>query len=69
MSNKQQIGINVGSGLTFGSVLFFIFLILKLCGVIEWSWWWVTAPLWIGLGLTLVMIVVLALVWAIIFKN
>lgn len=69
MSDRQKINISVGSGLTFGSVLFFIFLTLKLCGVIEWSWWWVTAPIWIGLGLTLVLILVLALVWAIIFKN
>lgn len=59
----------MGSGLTFGSVLFFIFLILKLCGVIEWSWWWVTAPLWIGFGLTLLLIVVLALVYAIIIRD
>lgn len=29
--------------------LFVIFLVLKLVGVIAWSWWWVTAPLWIGL--------------------
>jgi len=26
--------------------LFVVFLVLKLCGVIDWSWWWVTAPLW-----------------------
>ncbi len=25
---------------------FFIFMTLRLCGVITWSWWWVTAPLW-----------------------
>jgi phosphoglycerol transferase MdoB-like AlkP superfamily enzyme len=27
------------------------FIILKLCGVIDWSWWWVTAPFWGGLAL------------------
>ena len=27
------------------TILFFIFLTLKLCGVITWSWWWVFAPL------------------------
>lgn len=27
-------------------ILFLIFMTLKLCGVITWSWWWVTAPLW-----------------------
>lgn len=30
-----------------GSILFLIFMTLKLTGVIAWSWWWVTAPLWI----------------------
>lgn len=28
------------------TILFFIFLVLKLTNVIAWSWWWVTAPLW-----------------------
>jgi len=26
--------------------VFLIFMVLKLCHVIDWSWWWVTAPLW-----------------------
>lgn len=26
-------------------VLFFIFLILKLIGKIDWSWWWVISPI------------------------
>jgi hypothetical protein len=30
-----------------GTLLFLIFLVLKLCHVIDWSWWWVTAPVWI----------------------
>ena len=30
-------------------ILFIVFLILKLCKVIDWSWWWVTSPLWIML--------------------
>ncbi|WP_040828924.1 hypothetical protein [Nocardia jiangxiensis] len=29
------------------SVLFVIFLVLKLLHIVAWSWWWVTAPLWI----------------------
>ncbi|MNP84202.1 hypothetical protein D3C76_1834110 [compost metagenome] len=28
-----------------------VFVTLKLCGVINWSWWWVTAPFWGGLAL------------------
>lgn len=30
-----------------------LFSVLKLCGVIAWSWWWVTCPLWIGLAISL----------------
>lgn len=46
-----------GIGLT--GALFLIFLVLKLVGVIDWSWWWVTAPLWISaaLGVALLILV------------
>ena len=33
--------------LGFFEALFLLFLGLKLCGVIEWSWWWVFAPMWV----------------------
>ena len=45
MDNKNN---GTSGGLGFGTVLFLIFLVLKLCNVITWSWWWVTAPLWIS---------------------
>lgn len=35
------------SGTSLPMVVFVIFLVLKLVGVIAWSWWWVLAPLWI----------------------
>jgi hypothetical protein len=34
-------------------------VILKLCGVIDWSWWWVLAPFWILPGVLLVVLVAL----------
>lgn len=34
----------IGSGM-FN--LFLVFLVLKLTETIDWSWWWVLAPLWI----------------------
>lgn len=37
------------SGVGFGTLLFLLFLGLKLGGVIAWSWLWVFAPLWITL--------------------
>ena len=38
---------NSSNGLGVGTILFLIFLVLKLTNFIDWSWWWVTAPLWI----------------------
>lgn len=35
-------------GVSLIGALFLVFLILKLTGVIAWSWWWITAPLWIS---------------------
>ena len=46
------------SSISFLSLLFLAFLILKLCGVIDWSWWWVTVPLWGGFAILLVLLAV-----------
>ena len=34
-------------GIGLGVILFLIFMTLKLTDNIDWSWWWVTSPLWI----------------------
>lgn len=57
MKNEQA----TSSGLGIGTVLFIVFLILKLTNVIDWSWWWVTAPLWIPLGLVVMILIVISL--------
>ena len=38
------------------TLLFIVFLILKLTGNIDWSWWWVTSPLWIPVVAVFVLI-------------
>lgn len=40
------------------------FVVLKLCGVINWSWWWVTAPFWAGIPIFLLVVLVIVLVIA-----
>lgn len=37
---------NASSSSGFFGLLFIVFLVLKLTEIIDWSWWWVTAPLW-----------------------
>lgn len=43
--------------MSIASVLFVLFLALKLLGVITWSWWWVTAPLWIGVIVWVIVVI------------
>ena len=57
MNNNGSSG---GSG--FVGLLQIVFIVLKLCKVIDWSWWWVLAPTWISFGLVaiIVLIVIIA---------
>jgi hypothetical protein len=45
--------------------LFILFLILKLTNVITWSWWWVTAPLWIPMVLWLIGVITILFIFLI----
>jgi len=59
MNTKQES--TPGQFLLIG--VFLIFLSLKLCGIIDWSWWWVTAPLWIPFALGMVLLIGVAIWW------
>jgi hypothetical protein len=48
------------SGIGVLGTLFLVFLVLKLTGNIDWSWWWVTSPLWIPFALFLSLVVVIS---------
>jgi len=52
---------SASGGISFTGLLTIVFIVLKLCHVIEWSWLWVLAPIWISaiLGLIIVMIYVI----------
>ena len=51
----------------FTSLLTILFITLKLCNVIDWSWWWILSPLWIGIGLwffiLLIVLITLLAAW------
>jgi membrane protein YdbS with pleckstrin-like domain len=70
MDNKKV----SGNGIGLGTVLFLIFLTLKLAEVGQvatWSWWWITSPLWIPLALVLGIAAIALILAGIIklFKN
>lgn len=56
-----------GGGLNILGVVEIVFIILKLLGIINWSWWIVLIPLWIDLGITL--LIILVIIVAIIMDN
>lgn len=45
-------------GIGFCGLLAVAFIVLKLCNVIQWSWWWVLALLWIPAAIVIVLIVI-----------
>jgi Flp pilus assembly protein TadB len=49
--NKSSSG-----GMSFASVLTIVFIVLKLTGVITWSWWWVLSPIWISFIIAVIAI-------------
>ena len=49
-------------GIGFFGVLFIVFLVLKLVGIIDWSWWWIAAPLWIPLAIVFICVILYLLV-------
>ena len=53
MNHEKQ---SAGGGIGFGGLLQIAFIVLKLCKVIDWSWWWVLAPTWIGLIIFLLIV-------------
>ena len=53
MSNDSN---SLSGGIAIVPTLFLIFLVLKLTHQINWSWWWVTSPLWIGAGFSAIVL-------------
>lgn len=59
MADKK---VSVTVGPNFFALLTIVFITLKLTGYINWSWWWVLAPIWGGfaVGLAIIAIVLIA---------
>jgi hypothetical protein len=53
---------NSGGGIGFAGALTIAFVVLKLTGVINWSWLWVLAPIWISWAIVLAILAVVGLV-------
>jgi len=69
-SNNKKVGgkmtknnMKVSGGRTgFFGLLTILFIGLKLTGYINWSWWWVLAPLWIPTGIVVGILIIVLIV-------
>lgn len=59
---KYETTTRSSGGIGATGVLAIVFIVLKLVGVINWSWFWVLSPLWISIVLYLIIIVILFLI-------
>ncbi len=53
---SSQKGSTNSGGIGFTGLLTIAFIVLKLTGYIDWSWWWVLSPIWISFLLVLLVI-------------
>lgn len=55
MSDKSKISIQLGG---FSTLLTIAFIVLKLCNVITWSWFWILSPFWIPAAIIICSLIV-----------
>lgn len=60
--NNNNKSTSVYKGIVFSGLLQIVFIVLKLRGVIDWSWFLVLSPIWIGIILFVVLIVICCLI-------
>lgn len=52
-------GKSSSSGMGIFGVLGIVFIVLKLTGLISWSWWWVLSPYWILAALGIILMILM----------
>lgn len=55
--------IHSSGGIGFCGLLTIVFITLKLMNVIQWSWVWVLAPLWMPAGIAIITLVLILAIW------
>ena len=61
MENNKKVQVG-GCSCSLCIILFVVFIVLKLTGVISWSWWLVCLPLIIYAGFIVLVLIISAIV-------
>ena len=60
---------SASGGIGFLGLLAIVFIVLRLCNVIAWSWWWVLAPIWIPVAIAIIVLLFFVILAAIVGRN
>lgn len=61
-NNSGETKVVSGGSASLSTILGVVFIILKLTGIISWSWVWVLAPFWIPLALVALILIIVAVI-------
>lgn len=62
INSMEQKANGTSGGIGFCGLLTILFIAFKLLGVINWSWVWVLAPIWISICIVLAICVIAVIV-------
>lgn len=60
--DRDKFNMQTSASASFCDILLIVFIVLKLCHVINWSWWWVLAPFWIPVLLAIIAIIIIGII-------
>lgn len=60
---SKKVGYTSG-GIGFCGTLFIVFFVLKVLNLLDWSWVWIFAPLWIPVALVILLLIIALIVAA-----
>lgn len=66
---RNTVSSSGSGGIGFTGLLQVAFIILKLCHVIDWSWWWVLAPTWVSCLIFMIIFSGITVYWIIVDKR
>jgi len=60
--NESKNSSSASGGIGVTGLLGVAFVVMKLAGYIDWSWWWVLAPFWMPVALGLGVLAVVGII-------
>ena len=60
---KREYSAGATASIGIADIFLVVFVVLKLVGVINWSWWWVLSPFWIAVAIYAIVVAVIVILY------